>query len=282
MYWKGAAEREFERFFEFAKTLGGEPVVVSTHRSKSISLPVVEVATPYGVRCIVRDNFHDIKVSVWCPEPCDHDLFGLPAGGDSYLSRVYFEGFQGEWIHDPFVLGAQKFSVCLGPLIPFAQALRWKFEPPEKDREKPKTPDNSWFDVEAAIRLVAVNSFFPVLYRRSTVSVLYRFFKPDEPIEPDEARLRVAFTRKAPNYKGVVEDTPIPYLDLDFTSGCPEPVDDWLRVLNKLVKERREDSTVDRLGDDIGARVNVYRLTPELRSRAEELGCLEMLRPPER
>ena len=288
MVYKNAAVGQVKAFREAAEAMRADPFVVSTHRSKSIDLPVVEFRTKYGVRCIVRDNFHDVKASVWCPGPCDHDLFGLPAGGDSYLHPVYFEGFEDGWIHEPFVLGARKFSVCLSwdRLIPFAQALRWAFydedgkarDFTQKPSSRPKGP---YFDTAAAMRRVATYSFFPVIYMRSTVSVLYRFFRAEEPIDPDEARLRAAFTRQAPGYDGKVSDEPIPYLDLDFTSGCSEPVDAWLRILDKLVKERRKDPSVRRLGDDVGARVNVARMTPELRARAEGLGCLELLRKPD-
>lgn len=288
MVYKNGAIEQVKTFLEAAEVMDADPFVVSTHRSKSIELPVVEFRTKYGVRCIVRDNFHDIKMSVWCPEPCNHDLFGIPAGGDGYLHPVYFEGFKDEWIHEPFVLGAKKFSVCLSwlQLVPFAQALRWAFydddgkarDFTQKQHSRPKGP---YFDTAVAMRRVATYSFFPVVYMRGTVSVLYRFFKADEPIEPDEARLRAAFTRQAPGYGGMVSDEPIPYLNLDFTSGCPEPVDAWLKVLDKLVSERRKDPSVRRLGDDAGARVNVARMTPELRARAEALGCLELLRKPD-
>lgn len=288
MVYKNGALAQFEDLVQFAEELGGVPCVVSTHRSKSIDLPVIEVTTDYGVRCIVRDNFHDIKVSVWCPSPCDHDLFGLPAGGGNYLHSVYFEGFKKEWVHDPFVLGAKEFSVCLGysTLLAFATALRWKFEPVPEDHgpkhEWPWRPKSDYFNIERVARNIATQAMFPVLYHRQTVFVLYRFFKQDlrvEPvISPNVELLRRAFTRQAPGYDGKVKNEPIPYLNLDFTSGCPEPVDEWLLTLNTLVKERREDKLVKRLGDDIGACVLVNRMDPELRSRAKSLGCTYLLR----
>lgn len=282
MIWKRSAHKEFRDFFEFADILGGVPRVISTHRSKSIVLPVMEVETPYGIRCVVRDNFHDIKVSVWCPEPCDHDLFGLPAGSDTYLHPVYFEGFEKEWIHEPFVLGNRKFSACLGyrTFLPFAKALRWKFEPEKEDGpRKPKFPDDPWFLTELSVRANAENCLFPVLYHMGTITRLIRFFRPSEPMPPNEDLLRRAMVRQGVGYGDEPNEDPLPYMSLDFTSGCPEPVDDWLRTLDRLTKERREDDSINRLGDKVGARVNVYRMTPELRARTEELGCLELLKP---
>lgn len=282
LLWKDSALAMFEDFAKFAKELRGEPTVVSTHRSKSVLLPVLEVVTPYGVRCIIRDNFHDVNASVWCPVPCEHDLFGLPAGDEGYL---FFQGFEPDWQLEPFVLGTAGFSAVLGArdLMPFAQALRWAFYDEEgnprdftqRPRSRPKGP---YFDVEIARRRTAAASFFPVLYYPGRVSVTYRFFRSDVPIDPDEEKLRTAFTRQGPDYNGDVQDGPIPYLTLNFCSGCPEPVDSWLRVLDKLVRERRADTAVERLGDETGAQVKVTRLTPELRARAEELGCLELLR----
>lgn len=285
MTWRGAALREFQSLAAFAEELGGHVSVVGYHTSKSIKLPVMEVTTPYGVRVIVRDNFHDIKVSVWAPKPCNHDLFGLPAGGDSYLHQVYFEGFQEKWIHPPFMLGAKEFSVCLyrETFLPFAKALRWYFETVKnKDPNyPPNPPEDDWIHLELERRQVATNSFFPVLYHKATVSALFRFFETAEEIEPDGVRLRRAFTQQAPGYDGKVSPKPIPYLNLDFTSGCPKPVDSWIRMLHDIIGERRTDPEADRLGKEVGARVNVLRLTPQLRNRAEDLGCKELLRKPD-
>lgn len=55
---------QMDRFRQLAKELGlKEPRVASEHTSKSISLPVPEFVIPCGV-VYVRDNFHDIKMTV--------------------------------------------------------------------------------------------------------------------------------------------------------------------------------------------------------------------------
>jgi hypothetical protein len=78
------------------------PNVISTHVSKSILLPVYELSRPdLGLRLILRNNFHDWKLSVISEKPIDADFSGLfyttpPVDpdytGDS-LHAVYFEGF---------------------------------------------------------------------------------------------------------------------------------------------------------------------------------------------
>lgn len=282
MVYKKGAEGQFQDFLNFAEKLGAKTRVVSTHRSKSIALPVVEFTTPYGVRCIARDNFHDIKVSVWAPSPCDHDLFGLVAGGDSYLAGCYFEGFVSEWVHKPFVLGSDKFSVCLGyrELEPFALALRWKYEPVPEDRRKPRMPDHEYFRIHTMMRMVAKNAYFPVIYHRPHISGFYNFFDPGEEMAPNADLLRKALTQQGEAYDKV-SPLPVPYIHIDFSGGCPRPYDAWLSTLNTIIKERREDPKVERLGKEMGAVVNVYRLTPELLELAKRMELTEVLREPD-
>jgi len=279
MLWKKSALGQLEHLGNFAAILGGEPYVVNTHRSKSIILPVIEVRTPYGVRVFVRDNFYDIKVSVEAPRPCDNDLFGLLAGGDGYLAFCYFEGFQDEWIHPPFVLGAEKFSVSSNwdEFLSLAKALRWYFDGQNAELLK----GDELISKETVRRFMAEAGQLPMLFHPATVSGLYRFFETAKDIEPNEGRLREALTRQGPGYDGKVSDKPLPYVDLDFSAGCPKPVDAWLTVLDKLIQERRVDPKADRLGGDLGVRVNVYRLTEALKNRAQELGLKAILVPPD-
>ena len=283
MRWKGAAEREFATFVEFAAILGGEPMVISTHTSKSIALPVVQITTPYGLRVTIRDNFMNIKVSVEASKPCTNDLFGLLAGGDSDLRSCYFEGFPYSFIFEPFILGAAKFSVCTNDrdLFPLARALRWYFdgEDPALLAEMLKD-ENIRKEVER--RGIAEAEGLPVLFEPSTVVGLFRFFETETDIEPNEAKLRHALSTQGPGYDGKVKDEPIPYVELDFSAGCPKPVDAWLGLLEQLVFECQNDPNCRRLGGDRGVRVNVNRLTPELTARAKDLKLEELLKPADR
>lgn len=279
MTWKGGVAPMFKDFVEFANIVGGEPMVISTHRSKSIRLPVVQVTTPYGVRITMRDNFHDIKVSVEAPKPVKENLFGLAAGADSYLHRVYFEGFPSEFIFDPFVPGATKFSLCCGDrsFLSVARAVRYQFDGQNPDVIK----DDAIIQELIAWKKTAEAERFPVLFRPSTVSVTYRFFETETDIPPNEEKLREALTKQGPGYDGKIDPTPIPFLELDFSGGCPKPVDEWLTTLNQLVYECRNDPNVSRLGGHRGARVNVLRLTQELKERAKALKLEELLVKPD-
>lgn len=278
MTWKGGVAPMFKDFADFAEIVGGEPMVISTHRSKSISLPVVQVTTPYGVRITMRDNFHDIKVSIESPKPVTENLFGLAAGADSYLRPVYFEGFPSEFIFEPFVPGATKFSLCCGArsLLSVARAVRYQFD----GRNPYVIKDDEIIQDLITWKKTAEAEGFPVLFRPGTVSVTYRFFETQADIPPNEDKLREAFTKQAPGYDGKIDPKPIPYLELDFSGGCPKPVDEWLMMLNQLVYECRNDPNVSRLGGDRGARVNVLRLTQDLKERAKALKLAELLVPP--
>jgi hypothetical protein len=93
--------------------------VISTHRSKSITLPVVEVSRPdLGLRFTLRENFYNFKLSVLSERPVEVDFTGLfhtiPPVDKSYtgdeLSPVYFEGFPEDRIYRYYSEDHKKFS----------------------------------------------------------------------------------------------------------------------------------------------------------------------------
>lgn len=77
--------------------------VISTHRSKGFDLPVVRFDRPdLGASFVVRDNFHNTKLSVMSRTPITDDLFPFlfhtvppqnPGYAGDELSCQYFEGF---------------------------------------------------------------------------------------------------------------------------------------------------------------------------------------------
>jgi len=81
--------------------------VIGTHTSKSVPLPVYALERPdRGLRIILRDNFHDWKMSVISEVPVEIDLSGLcytasprePEYTGNCLASVYFEGFPRELV----------------------------------------------------------------------------------------------------------------------------------------------------------------------------------------
>lgn len=84
--------------------------VISTHRSKSITLPVVSYERPdLGLQFVLRNNFYNWKLSVLSNEPINDPLFPWlffteppvePGYTGNPLADCYFEGFPKDLIFD--------------------------------------------------------------------------------------------------------------------------------------------------------------------------------------
>lgn len=99
-YYYGSALRSFARMERAAAA--GEATVISTHRSKSIVLPVVEFKVDDRV-ILLRDNFHDVAFSVESETPIETDF---PFNEDHDVYACYYQGFPedrvyGSWQTDP-------------------------------------------------------------------------------------------------------------------------------------------------------------------------------------
>jgi hypothetical protein len=93
--------------------------VISTHMSKSIVLPVVEVTRKdLGIRFTMRENFYNWKLSVLSEKPVEANFDGLfhttPPIDKDYtgdpLASVYFEGFPKDRIYRYYEEDRRKFS----------------------------------------------------------------------------------------------------------------------------------------------------------------------------
>lgn len=102
-----------------SKEIDKLPIVISTHTSKSVLLPVVSLERKdLGIRFILRDNFHNWKLSVISEKPIDVDLDGLchtdPPIDPDYtgdpLHPVYFEGFPRDLVFGYYSSNKNKFS----------------------------------------------------------------------------------------------------------------------------------------------------------------------------
>lgn len=127
MLWKGPAGHQFTFVRDILVYLVGVglhheekqliPSVISTHRSKSITLPVYKLERKdLGLVLILRDNFYNWKLSVISEKAVEADFSGLfqtspPVDpeytGDS-LHEVYFEGFPKELIFGYYDSGDKK------------------------------------------------------------------------------------------------------------------------------------------------------------------------------
>ncbi len=108
MIYKNAAERQevFMRDSVCNYLLHVPAFVISTHRSKSITLPVYGFTMRNGVKIICRDNFYDWKVSVQLPyRPKEGVIIPKDLVSDGYgkdIADCYFEGFKEEWVFPAF------------------------------------------------------------------------------------------------------------------------------------------------------------------------------------
>jgi len=122
MLWKGSWGRQMQFVRDTIVSLVGAGLdyedrkniawVISTHRSKSIILPVYQLERPdLGLTLVLRNNFYNWKLSVISTRPIGADFSGLfhtsppidpKYTGDS-LHPVYFEGFPENLIFGYFI-----------------------------------------------------------------------------------------------------------------------------------------------------------------------------------
>lgn len=87
-----------------------EPLVIGTHRSKSVKLPVVEISLPkLGLNIVMRCNFYDWCISIESQKDVDCNFMGLATD-----KKGYFEGFPEDRIYDKYSENNKKsFSTVL-------------------------------------------------------------------------------------------------------------------------------------------------------------------------
>jgi hypothetical protein len=97
--------------YDSYKTISENITVISTHTSKSISLPVYCIKAN-GDKFILRNNFHDWKVSVetYNMHKIDFGSLGL-FNIESQVHQVYCEGFKPEWVYKPYADDKFKYTL---------------------------------------------------------------------------------------------------------------------------------------------------------------------------
>lgn len=109
LYYKKAAERQIMDVRDSIARglLRANAMVISTHRSKSVVLPVYRIDRPdIGLSVVLRENFYNWKLSVLSERPIEANFDGLfyttppvePEYTGNYLHPVYFEGFPADLI----------------------------------------------------------------------------------------------------------------------------------------------------------------------------------------
>ena len=84
--------------------------VISTHVSKSVTLPVFEINWN-GYKFVMRYNFYDWKVSVETPYGVGLDVDFMDLFNyKKKINSVYCEGFRNDWVYDSYSKNKQKFT----------------------------------------------------------------------------------------------------------------------------------------------------------------------------
>lgn len=89
-------------------------MVISTHWSKSIKLPVCQINLPkYGVKMILRNNFYDWKVSVDSINEIKCDFKGL-FDEVQEINSIYCEGFKEDQVYMSYKNNKKQFTIEIG------------------------------------------------------------------------------------------------------------------------------------------------------------------------
>ena len=87
-----------------------KPLVISTHRSKSVLLPVFQInLEKYGIEIVLRYDFYDWKVSVKSENPLNFDFMGL-FNPKEEIPYVYCEGFPMNKVYGCFEKNPTQFT----------------------------------------------------------------------------------------------------------------------------------------------------------------------------
>ena len=87
------------------------PLVISTHSSKSILLPVYQITVPkYGLEIILRNNFYDWKISIDSKLELNFDTMGL-FDTTNQIPRLFCEGFPEDKVFDWYLSSHKQFTI---------------------------------------------------------------------------------------------------------------------------------------------------------------------------
>lgn len=100
-------------FYKSYEEFKENPVmVIGTHRTKSITMPVYEIDLPqYGIKMILRDNLHNWKVSIVADNPLYVDFKNTFRENDKPIPSVYCEGFKEDQVFGRYCDNQKQFTV---------------------------------------------------------------------------------------------------------------------------------------------------------------------------
>ena len=98
-------------FPDYEKWENNPPLVISTHRSKSVKLPVFKInLEEYGIEMILRYNFYDWKVSINSDKPLEFDFMEVFNPKDVYSSCIC-EGFPKDKVYGSYEQNHSQFTI---------------------------------------------------------------------------------------------------------------------------------------------------------------------------
>jgi hypothetical protein len=97
--------QDYEEYKKFST------MVISTHTSKSILLPVVKMfISKHNMTVIVRHDFHDFKISIKSEKELIFDTMNL-FKQDRKINSIDCEGFKEEWVYDSYTNNKKQFTI---------------------------------------------------------------------------------------------------------------------------------------------------------------------------
>jgi len=102
----GVLSRNYEEFV----AIRDSAEVISSHRSKSVCLPVFQFKITDGTIFTMRCNFYNWIISVNSPNDVNVDFMDL-FNPTQQLLHVYCEGFPKELVYGPYSENKQKFTI---------------------------------------------------------------------------------------------------------------------------------------------------------------------------
>lgn len=102
-------------FYDNYEELKANPVlVINTHTSKSIKLPVYKInLKKYNLSMIIRNNFHNWKVSVISEKEINADFMSL-FDETEIINSIYCEGFKEDQVFECFKDNKKRFTIEIG------------------------------------------------------------------------------------------------------------------------------------------------------------------------
>lgn len=101
-----------ENYEDFVKIREKDLLVISTHGSKSVTLPVYQFTLKNGTVIIMRNNFYDWKLSVISPVAIEADFMGI-FNPETAQIALNCEGFPEQYVFGSFNANQKQFTIEL-------------------------------------------------------------------------------------------------------------------------------------------------------------------------